>query len=97
MNPKQIQSQGKDRWDLLPIDPIRQVVKVLTLGAKKYTDNGWQEVVSKTPDEYYAAALRHLTAWREGDRYDKESGLHHLSHCICCIIFLLWNDLKKPT
>lgn len=84
---------GKDRWDLLPIGPIRWVVKVLTFGSCKYDDNNWMHVVEDRPDAYYAAALRHLTAWRDGQHLDPESKLPHLAHCICCVLFLLWRDI----
>lgn len=40
------------------------------------------------------AALRHLGAWNEGEDLDPESGISHLAHCLCCIIFLLWYSLN---
>ena len=83
---------GKLRWDLLPVNAVREIVKVLTFGADKYGANNWQEVV-EAKRRYYAAALRHLTAWWEGEINDQESGLHHLGHAGCCIVFLLWLDL----
>lgn len=76
----------KDRWDLLPIEPIEQVVKVLTMGANKYGPNNWRGVES---ERYYAALLRHLTAWRKGEMNDSESGLSHLAHAMTNIIFLM--------
>ncbi len=90
--------QGKDRWDLLPFGTVKQIVKVLTFGALKYEDNSWQ-AVEKGRQRYYAAALRHLEAWWGGERKDPESGLHHLSHAACCMMFLIWlddNEAKKP-
>ena len=86
----------KDRWDLLPLGPVRMVVKVLMHGAKKYAEWNWQIVVSEDPDRYYAAPMRHIYDWREeGQLYDKESKLPLLAHVICCFIFLLWHDLRK--
>lgn len=41
---------------------------------------------------YYDAAIRHLTAWWDGERNDPESQLPHLAHAACCVIFLLWLD-----
>lgn len=81
----------KDRWDILPIGPIRQIVKVLSYGASKYPEaNNWQRV----PDarrRYYAAAMRHLTAWWwDGEVTDGESGLSHLAHAATCLVFLMW-------
>jgi len=85
--------KGKLRWDLLPLKPIEQVVRVLTKGAKKYSDNNWKTVPNFN-ERYYAAAMRHLTRWRMGYKKDKESGLSHLAHVICCLIFLLWGELN---
>ena len=84
--------KGKDRWDLLPIVEIEQVVRVLSFGTAKYEDNGWQGVVKDNPDRYYAAALRHLVARRKGEIFDSETKLPHLAHGICDLIFLLWAD-----
>ncbi len=85
--------QGKDRWDLLPFGTVKQIVKVLTFGAKKYEDNSWQEVDGGRK-RYYAAAMRHMDAWWGGEKSDPESGLHHLSHAACCMLFLIWLDNK---
>lgn len=80
--------QGKARWDLLPAEPIEAVVEVLTFGADKYGDWNWTEVPNGK-DRYYAAAMRHIDAvWRLDEIVDKESGLPHLAHAICCLIFL---------
>ncbi len=86
----------KLRWDLLPVDPIRQIVRVLTFGAEKYAADNWQHVPQPF-DRYYAAAMRHLTDWRDGERYDRETGIHHLAHAACCMLFLLWFDHKHDS
>ncbi len=82
---------GKDRWDLLPVRGTRLIVKVLTFGAAKYAPENWRKVPNAR-ERYYAAAMRHLTAWWEGERDDPETGLPHLAHAGCCIIFLLETD-----
>ena len=84
----------KLRWDLLPIECVEDVVKVLTMGAAKYADNNWQ-LVDNSNERYYAACLRHLTAWRKGEITDPESGLPHLAHVMCNITFLLWFEKQK--
>lgn len=81
---------GKDRWDLLPWEQVEQVVKVLTFGAKKYDDNNWQKVTEKP--RYIAAAFRHIIARVKGEHMDQETGLPHLAHAVCCLLFLLWHD-----
>lgn len=66
----------KDRWDLLPVNAARAIVRVLTFGARKYDPENWRRV----PDakrRYYAAALRHMTSWWEGEKLDPESTTSH--------------------
>lgn len=81
----------KDRWDLLPIGPVREIVKVLTIGARKYKDWNWTKV-PEARDRYYAAIWRHIIAYRSGEAKDQETGLHHLAHAGACVLFLLWFD-----
>lgn len=80
----------KLRWDLLPYRETGQVVDILTYGAEKYADDNWKFVPDKEK-RYFAAGMRHLVAWKEGEKNDKESGKPHLAHAICCLLFLLWN------
>lgn len=69
--------------------PLRAVAAVLTYGAIKYSPGGWRDV----PDarrRYEDALDRHLNAWKMGEQFDEESGLHHLAHAACNTLFLLW-------
>jgi len=86
--------KGKLRWDLLPIDQVEKIVEILTYGAAKYADNNWQNVEGGI-ERYYAALLRHLVAWRKGEKIDPESGMEHLSHAACNIVFLMWLDKEN--
>ena len=79
--------QEKNRLDLIEPEFIEGVGKVLTFGANKYEPNNWQKV-EDAEDRYYAAALRHLIAWRKGEKTDPESCLSHLDHVACNIMFL---------
>jgi len=85
---------GKARWSLLPIGPIREVIEILTFGAEKYEDDNWKRV-PEGKTRYYDAAMRHITAWQDGEKRDPESGKSHLAHAICNIIFLLWFDQQE--
>ena len=58
--------QDKDRWDLLHYPQIEKLVKVLTLGAKKYDDNNWIKVPN-AEQRYQAALMRHFTAYVKGE------------------------------
>ncbi len=85
--------QGKARWSLLPWASVAEVVGVLDFGAAKYAPHAWQGV----PDaqgRYFDALVRHLTAWQQGERYDRESGKLHLAHVACNALFLIWFDLR---
>lgn len=80
---------SKPRYSLLPTGSVERVIDVLEFGATKYAPNNWQHV-SDARTRYYDATMRHLSAWWQGEKYDAESGLHHLAHAACCILFLLW-------
>lgn len=79
---------GKRRWSLLPFGALRQVVDVLEFGAEKYAADAWRSVPHGRT-RYYDAAMRHLTEWWTGTATDAESGVHHLAHAACCVLFLL--------
>ena len=93
---------GKTEWDLLPLGPVEEIVKVLMHGREKYGRDNWQ-LVDNPIRRYYAAAQRHLAAFRRArfdtkdpyDAIDSESKLHHLAHAACCILFLLWHERKE--
>lgn len=79
--------EDKPRMDLLPMEALELVAKVLTFGAKKYGDHNWRKGMKW--GRLHAAALRHLSAWARGMDLDDESGLPHLAHAACCLLFLL--------
>lgn len=70
------------------VDPlfILEVAKVLTFGAKKYGPHNWRKGLKYT--RVYSALQRHLLAWAAGESTDPESGINHLSHAACNIMFL---------
>lgn len=87
---------GKPDWTLLPWRQVEDVVRVLQYGASKYPEaDNWQRV-DKGRTRYFAAAIRHLVAWAGGEYADKESGLPHLSHAACCVLFLAWHNTNTP-
>jgi hypothetical protein len=84
---KSAESASKPRLDLLPPAAMEAIAKVLTFGAGKYGDNNWAR--GARWGRYYAALLRHLLAWWRGEELDPETGLSHLAHAGCCLVFLL--------
>lgn len=80
--------EGKRRWDLLPAEAVEQIVDVLAFGAAKYGDENWRRV-PMAERRYFAALMRHVWSWWKGEEMDKETGLPHLAHAGCCLLFLL--------
>lgn len=85
--------QGKLRWSLLPWEALKEVVKVLEFGVQKYQENTWQNVPNGR-QRYLDAAFGHLIL-AQTELNDSESGLPHLAHCACCVLFALY--LTKNT
>jgi len=83
----------KPRWSLLPEKTIGQIIEVLEHGANKYDVDNWKRV-SDQRVRYYNALMRHIDAWWNGERLDKESGKSHLAHAACCVLFLMWEESK---
>ena len=80
--------KGKNRLDLIEPEFIEAVGNVLTFGAEEYGPNNWQQV-EDAENRYYAAAMRHLIAYRKGEKTDHESKLSHLAHVATNMMFLL--------
>lgn len=70
--------QNKPRMDLLPMDALLEVAKVLTFGATKYGDRNWELGID--PQRLRAAQMRHDAATELGELTDPESGLIHTAH-----------------
>ncbi len=77
---------------LLPPRSINEVGKVLTYGAQKYDPENWRKV-DDLQNRYTSAALRHIFAHMEGEEDDRETGLSHLAHAMCCLLFKLEDKL----
>ena len=92
MNGKKNDS-GKLRWQFLPWCQVEEVARVMDFGARKYAPDNWQKVPDAR-NRYFDAAIRHIIAWRGGEKKDPETGYHHLAHATCCLLFLIWFDQK---
>ena len=87
---------NKTRFDLLEPDFINEVAKVMTHGAHKYGPENWKKV-GNAKARYMAALLRHINAWQQGERNDPETGMHHLAHATCNLMFLFYGDINETT
>lgn len=79
--------QNKLPLNLLSTEAMNQTAAVLAFGADKYAEHNWRAGFAWSRP--LAAAMRHLTAFNDGEDKDPESGLSHLAHAACCIMFLL--------
>lgn len=77
----------KARWDLLDYNFIKEGTEVLTFGATEYGPNSWKSVTNGS-ERYFAALMRHIVAWRQGEKVDPQTGKSHLAHALCNLMFL---------
>jgi hypothetical protein len=82
----------KPQLYLLPPKTLYEVGKVLTFGAEKYDPHNWRKV-DDLQNRYSSAAMRHILAHIDGEDLDEETGLSHLAHAICCLMFKLEDEL----
>jgi hypothetical protein len=85
---------GKLRFDLLPVEPLKQVVHVYTMGAAKYTDRNWEKGMRW--GRIFAALMRHAWAWWAGERNDPVDGQHHLASVAWCALALMEYEQTHP-
>jgi hypothetical protein len=77
---------GKLRLDLLDPEFLTGVADVLGYGAEKYAEHNWLKGIHWT--RLYGAILRHLQSAMYESFLDSESGLPHLDHAACMLMFL---------
>ena len=86
----------KPRMYLLPPKALTEIAKVLTFGANKYDENNWKKL-DNLQNRYTGAALRHIFAHMDGEELDPETGLDHLAHAMCCLLFKLEAKLNETS
>ena len=84
---------AKPKMNLLPPKAIVEVAKVLTFGAEKYDAENWRKL-DDLQNRYTAGALRHIFAHMDGEKLDSETGLSHMAHALCCLLFKLEIELE---
>ena len=78
-----------ERYDLLPKAGMDAIARVFAFGSNKYGDSNWRAGYNWSAS--YAAAMRHMTAFWDGETLDPESGLPHLAHAGAhCLFMLTW-------
>ncbi len=81
---------GKPPLAMIPTAGIREVAKVQEFGFQKYKDfHNFRRGMEASRNA--SCAIRHIYAYMDGEDVDKESGLSHLGHAACRLMFLLQN------
>lgn len=78
--------QEKPRVDLLDPLALEGIAAVLSFGAKKYAAHNWRGGIAYS--RLLGAVLRHTFAILRGEDNDPESGLPHVDHLGCSVMFL---------
>jgi hypothetical protein len=78
---------GKPPLALLPTEPLMEVARVMAIGATKYGTFNWAAGISYI--RVLSAVLRHIFQYLGGQDKDEESGLSHLAHAVCGLLFVL--------
>lgn len=73
---------GKTRWSLLPWEILEGIARVMTKGAAKYSDNGWQSVPD-AKNRYFSAMMRHWRKIQAGEYMDDGEGGTNEPHWAC--------------
>jgi hypothetical protein len=91
---------GKPQWSLVDFQALEPMVRVLMYGAEKYTKDGvsgahnWKQGLPTT--EICDSLVRHLAAYLNGEDNDPESGLPHIGHMLCNLMFLSHMTYQNP-
>ena len=78
---------GKLRFDLIPVEPLRKVAEVYSIGSRKYVDRNWEKGLQW--GRVFAALQRHAWAFWNGEQVDKDDGQHHLASVVWCALALM--------
>lgn len=85
---------GKPDLSLLSSVWLLGVGAVLSFGKKKYSAHNWRNGLQQS--RLIAAAMRHIVAFNDGEDLDPETGLPHLHHASCCLMFASEMWAKRP-
>lgn len=76
----------KPKLDLLSPIAMEGTAAILTFGAKKYAAHNWRKGMLWS--RAIGSLMRHLFAYLRGEDLDPESGLPHIDHIACNVMFL---------
>lgn len=83
---------SKNRMELIPPEWIEALGEVLTKGARKYADRNWEKGMAWS--KMIGCTFRHMMKFLRGERYDAETGCHHLAHAAWNLLALMSYDVR---
>lgn len=82
---------GKPTFELIPFDLLADVNKVLQHGQRVYGTGNWRKPDGFKLSRCYNALLRHMFAWWKGEDNDPQTGISHLAHAMCNLLFMMYH------
>jgi len=79
---------NKTDWSLVPFESLEGMVRVLEFGAKKYDNWNWANDGGFSYTRVLRSCLRHIFSYMRGEDNDPESGLSHIHHAMCNLLFI---------
>jgi len=86
-------NEGKLKWSLVHYKSLEPMIKVLEMGAKKYSPDNWKKGLDLK--EVQESMQRHLASLMDGETHDKESGELHMGHIMCNAMFWVYHYNKN--
>lgn len=86
-NPKDACGTGKVPFSTVPAVVVAEIGLAMLEGARKYRRHNYRAIGVRA-SVYYDAAMRHLTAWWEGEDIDPDSGLSHIVKALSTLTVL---------
>ncbi len=87
--------EGKPPMSLISPLFLEQLAQVLAHGSQKYAPNMWRSDPMPFTHEI-DSVLRHILAFNRGEDADPDSGLPHLAHAACRLMFLIERTVLHP-
>lgn len=84
-NPKDALGIKKASLHLVPCGPLFELSLAMLEGGRKYGAHNYR-AMGVLYSVYYDAAMRHLMAWWEGEDIDGDSGIHHITKAMACLL-----------
>lgn len=86
----------QEKIDISLLSPIAiyKVAAVMTKGKKKYSAHNWRGGFDWSRP--LAACLRHVFTYLAGETHDPETGISHLAHAVCELMFVLEFEETRP-